>query len=126
MKSIQLSEKFGVNPAIPRCFYCGEDKNLLLLVGALPGDVEAPRGAVWDKEPCDKCRGYMEQGVILISVDESKTADRENPWRTGGWVVIKEEAVRRMISQPELADSICKKRVAFVPDDAWERLGLPR
>ena len=44
--SIRLSKKYRVNPAIPKCFYCGEDKNLLFLVGRLPGDVEAPRGMV--------------------------------------------------------------------------------
>lgn len=41
-------------------------------------------------DPCDKCRDYMEQGILLISVDPKRTQDRHNPYRTGGWVVIKE------------------------------------
>jgi len=125
-RNIRLSKKYGVNPAIPKCFYCYEDKSEIILAGKLPGDIEAPRGVVWDKRPCDKCKGFMEQGIILISVDEAKTTDPQNPWRTDGWVVVKEEAVRRMVIPPELVEHICKSRVCFVPDDAWDKLGLPR
>ena len=126
MAAIRLSEKYGVNPAVPRCYYCLEDKNEILLPGRLPGDVEAPQGAVWNKVPCDTCRGLMEQGILLISVDEAKSLDKGNPWRTGGWVVVREEVVRRLVQPPELVEAICKQRVAFVPDDAWDKLGLPR
>lgn len=66
-KDIKISPKFGLNPTIPKCFYCGEDKNELIIVGRLPDDQEAPKNAVWDKEPCDKCKGFMDVGIILIS-----------------------------------------------------------
>ena len=80
-----------------------------------------------DKEPCSKCKGYMERGIILISVDEEKSkGDMENPYRTGGWVVVKEEALKRMIQPQELLDQILKQRVAFLPDEVWDLLELPR
>lgn len=123
--SIKLSEKYGVNPAIPKCFYCGEDKNEIILVGKLPGDVEAPRGKVWDKEPCVKCAEYMQQGIILISVDVARTTDKANPWRSGGWVVMREEAVRRLFTG-DVVEQVCKSRVCFVPNEAWDMLGLER
>jgi len=123
--SIKLSERYGVNPAIPKCYYCNEDKNLLILVGRLPGDAEAPQGRVWDKEPCDKCQEWMKQGIILVSVDESKTEDRGNPWRTGGWVVIREEAFRRMFSG-DIVERVCKSRFCFVPDEVWDQVGFER
>src|SRR5574344_1275048 len=66
--AISLSEKHGLNPMIPKCFVCGEDKNIIALMGRLPGDREAPRNAVIDREPCGKCKEYMKAGVILISV----------------------------------------------------------
>jgi len=123
--SIRISKKHGVNPTIPHCFFCQKPKNEVILAGKLPGDEEAPRGAVWDRNPCDECRHHMETGIIFISVKpDEKTTD--NPYRTGGWVVIKEEAVRRIVKPATLADDICKKRVAFVPDDAWDMIGLPR
>lgn len=122
--SIVLSEKHGVNPAIPTCFLCGEDKNEILLLGKLEGDAEAPRKAVFDYEPCGKCKGYMKQGVILISVDEEKSkGDLKNPYRTGGWVVMSEDYIKRVVAHP-LREVLLEKRVGFVPDETWEVLGL--
>lgn len=122
--SIRLSEKHGVNPAIPICFYCNEAKNEIILAGYLRGDAEAPRAAVWNMEPCDKCEEWMKQGIILVSTREGETGD--NPYRTGGWAVVRDEAIESMINPPELVTSILRARFAFVPDDAWEALGLPR
>jgi hypothetical protein len=78
-----------------------------------------PKLACYDKEPCDKCKEYMKQGIILISVRDGEGGD--NPYRTGGWTVIKEEAVRRMFKDVDLY-----KRVAFVHDSVWDMVGLPR
>lgn len=123
--TIRLSPRHGVNPSLDCCFFCMKPKGLALF-GQLRGDQEAPRHVVTDHEPCNECKGWMEQGVVLISVDESKTEDKQNPWRTGGYCVVTEEAVRRFVTPPELAEDICKKRVAFIPDDAWDKLGLPK
>lgn len=121
--SIRLSKKHGVNPAIPVCFLCQEKKNEIILCGRLKGaDEQAPQNAVWDMEPCDKCKEWMAQGIILISVRDGET-DMKNPYRTGGWTVIKEEAFRRMFKG---CDEVLKKRVAFLPDEVWNAVGLPR
>ena len=122
--NIRLSPKHGVNPSINVCFYCGEDKNELILPGMMKGDAEAPHRAVWNKEPCDKCKGYMEQGVILIEVDESKTTNMNNPWRTGRLSVVTENFIRRIFQPPELVEDVCKRRMAFIPVDTYELLGL--
>lgn len=124
MGSIRISQKYGVNPTIPLCFFCNEPKNELILAGRLPGDQEAPKNKVWDNAPCDKCKGYQKIGVILISVRDGE--EGTNPYRTGGWVVLKDDAVRRLVQPQELADEIIRKRVAFVPDQAWDAIGLPR
>ena len=89
MSGIKLSPKYGLNCAIPLCFFCNKAKNEILLPGRLPGDVEAPRNAVWDKKPCQECAGYMQQGIILISVKDGESGAGDNPYRTGGWCVVK-------------------------------------
>lgn len=123
--TICLSKKHGVNPSLMQCFYCLEDFGVAI-VGRLPGDAEAPRRTCFDREPCDKCKGFMEQGIILISVSEDKTTDKNNPYRTGGWCVVKECVITTNVRPAELCDGILKARMAFVPDDAWGKLGLPR
>ena len=120
MNGIRLSEKHGVNPAIPVCFFCGKDKNEIILAGRLRGDVAAPKKAVWDHVPCDECKKYMDMGIIIKSVDP-KSPDHKNPYRTGGWCVLKEEAARNIFG-----DSLGNSRVAFVDDEAWAKIGLPK
>ena len=120
MKGIRVSERYGVNPAIPLCFFCNEPKNELILTGRLPGDAEAPQNKVWDKRPCDKCAGYMKLGIILISVRNGESGD--NPYRTGRFCVIKEEAFRDLFSG---AEDALRRRVAFVEDETWALVGLP-
>lgn len=123
--SIRLSPNHGINPAIPKCFFCLKDKNMVILPGRLKGDAKAPYGAVWDMEPCDECREHMKMGIILISCKDPSPGKGNNPYRTGGWVVVAEDYIRRAIT-PELAQIICESRFAFVPDDAWDKMGLPR
>ena len=122
---LRVSEKHGVNPAIEQCFVCMKDKGVVLF-GKLKGDVEAPYKVCLNQEPCDECRAWMERGVILISVDASKTEDPQNPYRTGGWAVVVDRVIEDYIQPPELAQDILKRRMAFVPDDVWDALGLPR
>ena len=157
--ALKLSHKHGVNPTIPRCFYCWRDKNELILAGRLRDDAEAPKNSVWDMNPCSECEGYMEQGVIFISVrdGEMEKVEREleieranysrtynslaqqkrhpfhfvpNPYRTGGWAVVTAEAVERwmesIVDNPFVRKSILEQRWAFLPDEVWDAIGLPR
>ncbi len=123
MSGINLSPKHGVNPAIPICYVCLKPKNEIILAGRLKDDAEAPHAAVWDYQPCATCEAFMTPGIILISVKPGESGN--NPYRTGGWAVVKEEAVRRMLTHPPLVEDICKRRMAFMPDDVWNALGLP-
>ena len=99
-KSIKLSPKHGVNPTIPVCFFCGEEKNEVALLGKIGGrneDLEAPRHMVIDYEPCDKCRERWQQGVAIIEVATTPLSDgrppiQENLYPTGRHIVIKTEA----------------------------------
>jgi len=114
------------------CFYCGEAKDILLVgshtqrfqeesLADSTGKMNTQIG-VTNMEPCNKCAKYMKQGIILIS---TKNEISDEPYRTGGWIVIKEEALKRMVNI-ELFEQIRKKRFAFVPDAVWDKLGLPR
>lgn len=125
-RGLILSEKHGVNPTMPVCFFCNKEKGEIYLLGRMKGDREAPLRAVWNMEPCPECAHYMEKGIILISVDPELTSDKNNPWRTGGWVVVKEEAVRKIFEKGPLLDSIMEHRFAFVEDDCWDAIDLPR
>lgn len=114
---MRLHKEHGVNPTIPICFICSKAKNEIALLGAKYHG-KAPMHMYVGKEPCDKCKGYMEQGVILISVKDG--TDKDNPYRTGKFCVIKIEAAKRI-----LPDAYTTSRVCFIEDTAWEKLRLP-
>jgi len=115
----------GLNPGIELCFFCNKEKSIVLFGSALKGE-RAPHKAVYDHAPCDACANLMKQGVLLISIDEKKSAgNHKNPWRTGGWVVVKDAFIQKVF-QPEVAIDVIKKRVAFLSDEAWDLFGLPR
>lgn len=116
--SIKLSEKHGLNPSISQCFFCGKDKNELVIFGRLPQDKEAPRKAVINHEPCEECKKLMDQGVMLCEV--RKGSDRKNPDRTGNLIVIKEDVAQRIFN------GIGSSRFAFIESDAWDKLNFPR
>lgn len=130
-KSILLHPKHGVSPTMALCFYCGEPSEILLVGqprgkvrvladpdGKMPRDV----GAV-NYEPCQKCKEYMKQGIIVISVKDGET-DWKNPYRTGKWVVVSEDFIKRVAKSP-VKEDILKRRVAFIEDSVWEKIGLP-
>lgn len=100
MSSIKLSKKYGVNPTIPICAFCGEHKNEIALMGHIGDyrkgeDFEAPKGVILDYEPCDKCKEQWSQGVAIIEVSRTPMCEGQPPiqkgaYPTGGFVVVKE------------------------------------
>lgn len=131
--TLYLDKEHGVNPSLDQCFYCLGDKGVVLFgklkqqtkeaLGAHDG--RAPHKICLDREPCDECKEHMAQGVVLISVDEARSTDMKNPYRTGGWCVVTDDMIERLIEPAELREAILRQRVAFLPDEAWEMLGLP-
>lgn len=122
-KGIKLSPKYGVNPTIPVCFFCGEDKNEIAMLGRIGDgrkgeDFEAPRAMCIDYEPCDKCKDAMSKGVTIISAS-NYTEDGRPPvskdeygnlvYPTGAWSVVKTEPAREVFNNENLqsGDSLC-------------------
>lgn len=84
-------------------------------------------------EPCSKCDDLMKKGIILISIKDSTTAEEmgkggkmPNPYRTGGWCVIKRESFEKMISNDGMRKYGLRSGFMFITDTAWDAIGLPR
>ena len=127
--SIRLDKEHGLNPFIPNCFFCNEQKNEIVLLGAqgqrVTGHKDASQAGplVLDHAPCQKCEDLMKQGILLISAKDGEESD--NPYRTGGWCVIKEDAFKKVFTG-DIVEKVMKCRFAFVPDEVWDGVGLPR
>lgn len=122
-----------VGVALTKCFYCLGDNSILLntrLSAGAAKQVEELHGYVVDMTPCPACEKLMQQGVILITIDDEKSgpdwnkAKIPNPYRTGGWFVVKDEAVQRMINDPTLSAWAIEHRWMFIAHEAAEAVGL--
>ena len=112
--------KIGI--ALTKCYFCGEDKEIIMntrLTEYFANKVEEYHGKVIDKEPCNKCKELMKQGVMLISV-----RDNDPEYRTGNIAVVKDSAIKDIFNT-ESANAAIKSRCAFVSDEVWKLLGLP-
>lgn len=125
-KGIKLSNKHGVNPCIPVCFWCGEEKNEVALLGKLPGDAAAPMKAIIDFEPCDKCKEFMDQGITLIGVttvkpDNGIPSIGDGLYPSGAWSVLREESefCQDLLNaeSEERRETILKTRKCLIDDN---------
>jgi len=111
-----------------QCFFCGDDIGILL-DRRLRNTLKRKAG-VLNMDPCDKCKGYMKRGIILISISDDTTAEdmkgpMPNPFRTGGWCLVTEDAVKKFMDGGSLEFAL-KLRFMFISDEAWDAVGLPR
>lgn len=97
---IRLSKQFGVNPSIDTCFICGKETSVVLF-----GTSYKDKNGKTAKAPmktctgdiCDNCKQIIDEGgIFFIAVKDGESGN--NPYRTGQFVAVKEEAVQRMFS----------------------------
>lgn len=131
---ILLSEKYGANPSLDLCFWCGEPKGIVLL-GKLKGDVEAPGSTVTSYEPCNKCKERMAQGVTFMSCSEQPMKEGQPPiqknpdgsviYPTGKLVVVKKDkfievAEKYLGMNEEIAKSVEERGKCFLDSQAFD------
>ena len=110
-KSIRLSPKHGVNPTIPRCFFCGKEKNEIALMGKLKNDAEAPKNCILDYIPCEECQKKFTAGILCVGVRTEPYPDHRPPiadglYPTGAYVVATEDFIRRIADEDTAAAAI--------------------
>lgn len=103
---IKLSPKYGVNPTIPVCFWCGEDRGEVALMGHIGNrkkheDFQAPMRMVLDYEPCDKCKERMSLGFTIMEAttapnDVTDIQIQKGVYPTGRYAVITKDAASRI------------------------------
>lgn len=100
---IYLHPKYGLNPSLGMCFWCGQDTGEILLYGnAVKG--EAPHRTVASYAPCKECSRKWEQGFVFIEASTSPLVEGQpeispGAWPTGNYAVINPEAATRILGE---------------------------
>jgi len=125
-----MKPELGV--ALTKCYFCGENDTIVMntrLTKHMAEKVEELNGKVIHMNPCNKCQGYMKQGIILLTFDPHQSDPNwnedpmPNPYRTGGFFVVTEEFLSRIL-QPEMFEWAKKHRFMFIEHEAAGKLGL--
>lgn len=112
-RPITLSPKHGVNPTIPLCFWCGQPKNEIALLGKIGrDDKEAPKNAVLDYRPCEECEKKMAMGFTVLEVTEVPNARtnvpmQKNVYPTGQYVTVQTEAAKKVFGEELVKQGRC-------------------
>ena len=120
-KGIEVSPKYGLNPTLATCFWCGKETGDLALLGRIRSrkgahdDKEAPHTACLGLAPCDACKRKFAKGVHVIEVSDDGSRFGGNEafalkdgsgavhWPTGRFVVVREGVIKdRKAGQPVL------------------------
>lgn len=127
--SIKLSPKHGLNPCIPVCFWCGQEKNEVAMLGKIDKeDSEAPRKLILNYDPCDKCKEMIGEGIHVVGVQETPVVKSMMPiiekpvplYPTGSFIVANPDWVRAMLEangQSEIIDDVLKRQALLMPEE---------
>lgn len=127
-KDIKLSPKHGVNPTIPCCFWCGEQKNEIALLGKIDKqDSEAPKNLIINYEPCYKCKNIFDKGIHVIGAVETpinnfpRIAGDEHcsMYPTGTFFVGIPDAIANMLRYnglDHMVDNVLKTKKLVMPE----------
>lgn len=127
--SIKLSPKHGLNPSIPACFWCGQSKNEIALMGKIDKeDSKAPMKLIVDYEPCDKCKELFSKGVHVIGVIDEPVIEgmfpiynngTEKLYPTGSDFIAPEDWITNFLTvneQEDMIKGVLDKKKLLMPD----------
>lgn len=127
--TIKISPKHGLNPTIPICFWCGQDKNEVGLLGKIDKeDSEAPQRMIINYDPCDKCSELFSKGIHVIGASNHPIVPSMFPiisdenmtlYPTGSMFVATEDWVKRFLKanqREDMLDDVLAKKTLIMPD----------
>ena len=123
--SIKLSPKHGLNPTIPVCFWCGEDKNEIALIGQVnKNDDEMPMHTCLDFEPCETCKSKMALGITVIEATQTPNIASDIPMQsgaypTGRWSVVTRNFIKRLTNNNP---KFTKTNMLFMDKESYETI----
>jgi len=122
-----MGDKLGVAIVKEACPVCGKDFEGPIVMNRrfsnkAAEDVRALHGKVigYKDCPCDECKELLTKGFVLIGVEEAKTDNPQNPYRSGHMWCIKKEAAAELFTRVKLDHGF-----AFIDVMIADSIGLP-
>jgi hypothetical protein len=154
MSSVRLSPRYGVNPSVTHCFFCQEAAGVALfgmydgdkeaprscMLDMTPcskcqGFMQQGIIIIEVKDDAEMAKVAEAQEKHKRAVEEfertkSPFSQRRmlpfipNPYRSGGWWVVRDDMIRRLVTEPTLRDHILRVRWTFLTQETAQLIGL--
>jgi len=120
-----MSDTLGVALTKELCPVCLKEQDGAILLNQIltkskADEVKELHGKVIGiaKTICAECKDKIQGGIYLIAIDEDKSIDMSNPYRTGKYIGITETAFRDMTKHGNIEniESIIAGQICYVPD----------
>jgi hypothetical protein len=125
---MNTENKLGVALVKRACKLCGKLENSEILLNSRLSESEAKKVENLHQKvigyldsPCKECQELMKKGFLIIEVDEEKTDDKTNPYKTGRQFVVRPEFIERTFGKDYL-----RLGAAFLTDKTCDYIGIPR
>ena len=130
-----INNKELIGVALTKCYLCGKGNEIIMntcLSEKAANGVTRLHNQIISRAPCSECEGYMKQGVIVITFDDSKTSpdvsSTDDLYRDGGFYVVKDVAIQRLIAYLESNGKVVKvlkkslvDRIVFLPGKLFRK-----
>lgn len=110
------------------CPICAQEESGDLILSKRLRDISHLDGQVTDWKLCDECKAGMAQGAVMtIIIDKDLCSGYElhEIYRCGEVYGLTKDAIRRMITDKELAEEIIQKQVFIMDYRDAKQVGLP-
>lgn len=130
MSRIALHPKYGLNPTMPVCFWCGADKGEIALLGNKYKE-QAPPKMVLDYVPCLNCETAQALGITCIEATSpnntknppfAKEGALSRTCPTGRWAVIRREAFEGLPIDDGLKARVLEHGKCFLDPEIYNHL----
>ena len=110
---MRLHPKYGLNPTMPICIFCGKDKGEVALLGAAYSG-EAPPKMIMDDVPCEACLKLWKPGIAFMEHNGKRA--------TGRHIVMTREGAEKLLEPGPIREQTLKIGKAFVDNKVFEMI----
>ncbi len=119
--TIPIHPKYGLNPTMVVCFWCGKETGEIALLGA-NYKAQAPMRMTVSYEPCEACQKKWSQGFTVLEMSETPNIEGQPPIRpgiypTGNFATFSWEAGERLFGKEQ-----AEKGMAYISKEDFQKI----
>ena len=129
---IKLSPKYGLNPTMTVCYWCGEPTNDIAFLGQIDKeDSQAPKYALLNYDFCEKCKKKTKTRITIIGIDKYRFCENQPPitqingvdyYPYKAFIVVNKKFINKYIEDETLRKNVLEHKKMYLEIGAFFEL----